>query len=158
MQGEADAGCAEMRAGLEAHRTVETEQQRAYYLVLMAEACSAAGLVEEGLHALDEAIEAVNRTEEHFCEAELYRIKGELLANNQASEAAHDCLRRAIHIARTQHAKGLELRAAMSLARLFTPSDKEAARTTLAPVYEWFTEGFETPDVQAARLLLVELE
>jgi predicted ATPase len=158
MQGETDDGCAQMRAGLAAHRTVETEQQRAYYLVLMAEAYSAAGRGKEGLGALDDAIEAINRTEEHFCEAELYRIKGELLARNDNSEAAVECLRRAIQIARTQHAKGLELRAAISLARLFKPGRREAARTTLAPVYEWFTEGFETPDVQAARSLLSELQ
>jgi predicted ATPase len=158
MQGEVDEGCAQMRAGLAAHRTVETEQQRAYYHVLMAEACCAAGRGEEGLHALDEAVDAVNRTEEHFCEAELYRIKGELLAHHHASEAAEDCLRRAMHIARTQHAKGLELRAAMSLARLFRSGHREAARATLAPVYEWFTEGFDTPDVQAAKSLLGELE
>ena len=69
-----------------------------------------------------------------------------------------ECLRRAIQIARTQHAKGLELRAAISLARLFKPSRREAARTTLAPVYEWFTEGFETPDVQAAKSLLSEVQ
>jgi len=158
MQGETDDGCAQMRAGLAAHRTVETEQQRAYYLVLMAEAYSAAGRGKEGLGALDDAIEAINRTEEHFCEAELYRIKGELLARNDNSETAVECLRRAIQIARTQHAKGLELRAAISLARLFKPGRREAARTTLAPVYEWFTEGFETPDVQAARSLLSELQ
>jgi predicted ATPase len=158
MQGETEDGCAQMRAGLAAHRTVETEQQRAYYLILMAEAYSAAGREKEGLRALDDAIEAINRTEEHFCEAELYRIKGELLARNDNSEAAVECLRRAIQIARTQHAKGLELRAAISLARLFKPSRREPARTTLAPVYEWFTEGFETPDVQAAKSLLSELQ
>ena len=124
----------------------------------MAEALSAAGRVDEGLRALDEALEAINRTDERFCEAELYRIKGELLARHDNSEAAVECLRRAIEIARTQHAKGLELRAAISLARLFKPSRREAARTTLAPVYEWFTEGFETPDVQAAKSLLSEVQ
>ena len=152
MQGETDEGCAQMRAGLAAHRTVETEQQRAYYLVLMAEAYSAAGRTVDGLHALDEAVDAVTRSDEHFCEAELYRIKGELLAHDHASEAAEDCLRRAIQIARMQHAKGLELRAATSLARLLRAGHREAARTTLAPICEWFTEGFETPDLQAATI------
>ncbi len=159
MQGEVDEGCAQLRAGLAAHRIVETEQQRAYYLVLMAEAWCAAGRVDEGLHALDEAVETVNHTDEHFYEAELYRIKGELLAHNQGSEAAEDCFRRAIEIARSQQAKALELRAAMSLARwLSGQGHREAARATLAPVYEWFTEGFETPDMQAAKSLLGELE
>jgi predicted ATPase len=159
MQGEVDEGCAQLRAGLAAHRTVETEQQRAYYLVLLAEAWCAAGRVDEGLQALDEALETVNHTDEHFYEAELYRIKGELLAHNQGSEAAEDCFRRAIEIARSQQAKALELRAAMSLARwLSGQGHREAARATLAPVYEWFTEGFETPDMQAAKSFLGELE
>jgi predicted ATPase len=157
MQGETDEGCAQMRAGLAAHRTVETEQQRAYYLVLMAEAYGAAGRTVDGLHALDEAADAVTRSDEHFCEAELYRIKGELLAHDHASEAAEDCLRRAIHVARMQHAKGLELRAATSLARLLQ-SNREAARTTLAPICEWFSEGFDTPDLQDAKSLLSELQ
>jgi predicted ATPase len=159
MQGEVDEGCTEMRAGLASHRTVETEQQRAYHLVLMAEAWCAGGRVDEGLQALDEAVDAVNHSEEHFCEAELYRIKGELLMRNQSWEAAEVCLRRAIEIARTQQARALELRAVMSLARLLSAQgQREAARALLAPVYEWFTEGFETPDLQAAKALLGELE
>jgi len=124
----------------------------------MAEAYSAAGRGKEGLRALDDAIEAINRTEEHFCEAELYRIKGELLAHDHASEAAEDCLRRALQIARMQHAKGLELRAATSLARLLRAGHRDAARTTLAPICEWFSEGFDTPDLQAAQSLLSELQ
>jgi predicted ATPase len=158
MQGETDEGCAQMRAGLAAHRTVETEQQRAYYLVLMAEAYGAAGRTVDGLHALDEAADAVTRSDEHFCEAELYRIKGELLAHDHVSEAAEDCLRRALQIARMQHAKGLELRAATSLARLLRAGHRDAARTTLAPICEWFSEGFDTPDLQAAQSLLSELQ
>jgi predicted ATPase len=158
MQGETDEGCAQMRAGLAAHRTVETEQQRAYYLVLMAEAYGAAGRTVDGLHALDEAVDAVTRSDEHFCEAELYRIKGELLAHDHASEAAEDCLRRAIQVARMQHAKGLELRASTSLARLLRSGHREAARTTLAPICEWFSEGFDTPDLQDAKSLLSELQ
>ena len=95
----------------------KSEQQRAYYLVLMAEAWCSAGRTEEGRHALDEAAEVIDHTEEHFCEAELYRIKGELLARDPASAETEDCFRRAIDLARSQQAKGLELRAATSLAR-----------------------------------------
>jgi adenylate cyclase len=157
MQGEVDEGCAQMRAGLDAHRAVETEQQRAYYLVLMAEAWCAAGRALEGRQALDEAAEIIDHTDEHFCEAELYRIKGELLARDPASAEAEACFRRAIDIAGAQQAKGLELRAATSLARwLYARGGRDAARATLAPVYQWFTEGFETPDMRAAQSLLAE--
>jgi predicted ATPase len=159
MQGEVEEGCGQMRAGLDAHRAVETEQQRAYYLVLMAEAWCAAGRVEEGLRALDEAVEVIHHTEEHFCEAELYRIKGELLARSPASGETEDCFRRAIDIARTQQAKGLELRAATSFARwLHGQRRPDPARATLAPIYGWFTAGFEMPDLRAAKSLLDEMD
>jgi predicted ATPase len=159
MQGDVDAGCTEMRAGLAAHRTAAAEQQRAYYLVLMAEAWCAAGRVDEGLQALNEAEEAVARTEEHFCAPELYRIKGELLAHRRDSEAAEECLRRSIDIARSQRAKAFELRAALALARLLAArGERKAALATLGPVVEWFTEGLDTADIQAAKSLLGELD
>ncbi len=158
MRGAVDEGCAEMQAGLAAHRMVETEQQRAYYLVLMAEALSEGGRVDEGLRALEEAREAVDRTDERFCEAELHRIQGDLLVRAQRWEAAEACFRRALEVARAQSARAFELRAAMGLARLSRSRGKSIdARAVLAPVYEWFTEGFETPDLQAAKSLLVEL-
>jgi predicted ATPase len=158
VQGEVDEGCADMRAGLSAHRNVETEQQRAYYLVLMADALCKAGRAEEALQALDQAAAAVKRSEEHLCEAELYRIKGEALAARGRWNDAEKCFRHAIEIARAQCAKAFELRAAMSLARSSTTSgQREAANELLRSVHDWFTEGFETPDLQAAKALLSEL-
>ena len=155
MQGEVDDGCAEMRAGLAAHRNLETEQQRAYYLVLMGEALCAAGRTDEALDALDEAGDLVRASEEHFCEAELHRIRGDLLALGHRGNEALICFRCAIETARTQRASGLELRAAISFARAAVePAHREEATVALKAVYERFGEGFETADLQAARALL----
>jgi adenylate cyclase len=157
MQGAVDEGCAEMRAGLAAHRNVETEQQRAHYLVMLAEALSAAGRLDEGLQVLEESLETMNRTDERCCEAEWHRIKGELLMRMQNMDAAEICFRRALEVARTQGTRGFELRAATGIARLLrTCGRPEDARAMLASAYEWFTEGFDTPDLQAAKLLLGE--
>ena len=157
VQGDVDDGCAEMRAGLSAHRSLETEQQRAYHLVLMGDALCAAGRPEEALQALEQAAEAAEQSEEHFCEAELYRIKGEALAARNRPHDADECFRRAIEVARAQSAKAFELRAAMSLVRSSTTRDqREVASAMLRSVYDWYTEGFETPDLEAARALLTE--
>jgi predicted ATPase len=101
-----------------------------------------------------------NDTEERRWEAELYRLTGEVLLTLSASKHAEveTCLRQALAIARGQQAKALELRAAMSLSRLWQRQDKRAAAyDLLAPVYGWFTEGFETPDLQEAKALLETL-
>src|SRR5262249_33844514 len=107
-----------------------------------------------------EALTLVNITGERLCEPELYRLKGELLlqqnADNQAE--AETCFQHAISIARSQQAKSWELRAATSLARLWQSQGKrEEARQVLAEVYGWFTEGFDTADLQNAKTLLDEL-
>jgi predicted ATPase len=162
MQGEAEQGSAEMLKGLAAFRNLETEQRRASYLVLMADALLRAGRVDEGSSALDEAVETINNTGEHFYEAELYRTKGELLMRQPGSQRGEDCeseieacLRKAIEIARRQTAKAFELRAVMSLARLWREQGKRAeAHEMLAEVYGWFTEGFDTADLKDARALL----
>src|SRR4030095_11867298 len=159
IDGDVEEGCTQIRAGLAAQRSVETEQQRAYYLVLMAEAMCAVGRVEDGLQVVEEAFEAVDRTDEHCCEAELYRIQGELLTQSQRWNAAEGALHRAFDIARTQQAKALELRVATSLPRLSGAQGRaDAARPILAQLYESFTEGFATPDLQAARSLLRQFE
>jgi predicted ATPase len=158
IETDVDAGCAEMRAGLAAHRDLETEQQRAYYLVLMADALCAAGRVDDGLHVLDEAVAAVNASDEHFCEAELYRIRGDLLVRDARPDEAGAYFRRAIGVAQAQCAKALELRGVMGLARLSAATgQRDLARAMLHPVFEWFTEGFDTHDLRAARSLLAEL-
>jgi predicted ATPase len=155
MQGEVDDGCAEMRAGLAAHRGLETEQQRAYYLVLMGEALCAARRTDEALDALDEAADLVRACEEHFCEAELHRVRGEVLTLAQRRDDALTSFRRSIEIARTQGASGLELRAAMSFARAASePACRDEAIAALRAAYDRFAEGFETTDLQAARAFL----
>ena len=109
---------------------------------------------------LAEAEEVVHTTGECWWEAELYRLKGALvwgLAEKRCNEA-EACFRQALAVARQQQVKSLELRAAMSLSRLWQKQGKQAdARELLAPLYTWFTEGFDTADLQEARVLLEEL-
>jgi predicted ATPase len=111
MRGEVEAGCSEMRAGLAAQRMVETEQQRAYHLALLAEALSHGGRVAEGLRALDEAQESMHRTGERYYEAEIHRIHAELLRQADRGRDAEIEAGRALEIARAQHARGFEVRA-----------------------------------------------
>ncbi len=109
---------------------------------------------------LGEALSLVDKNEERFYEAELHRLKGELLLRQPIPDApqAALCFHQALDVARAQQAKSWELRAAMSLARLWQSLDKrQDAYDLLAPVYAWFTEGFETADLQEAKVLLMEL-
>ena len=109
---------------------------------------------------LEEAVECMNRTGQRVSEAQLDSIKGDLLlATSQDNEAeAEDCFRHAIDCARRQGAKGLELRAALRLSRLWRRQGRhDDARTLLAEIYGWFTEGFDTRDLREAQALLEEL-
>ncbi|MEE8303369.1 MAG: hypothetical protein V3S24_13150, partial [Candidatus Tectomicrobia bacterium] len=118
------------------------------------------GRVKEGLGTLDEAFAVMDNTGERWWEAEMYRLKGQLLLKQGDSNVrqAETCLHQAIDIARRQQAKSLELRAAISLGRLWQRQAKQdAARQLLAEIYGWFTEGFDTVDLQEAKALLVEL-
>jgi len=180
-QGQGEEGLAQLRQGLVAYRAI-SEWYRPHLLALLAEAHGKVGQTEEGLSALDEALTLVNTTGERFYEAELYRLKGELLlaqeSKNQKSNGksqksentdpqpltpdpqaeAEACFHKAIEIARSQSAKSLELRAVMSLSRLWHHQGNEgAARQLLADIYHWFTEGFDTRDLQEAEALLEEL-
>jgi predicted ATPase len=113
------------------------------------------------LHALAEALALIEQTGERWSEAELYRLKGEcLLLGSQAQQGeAAACFQQALDIARRQQAKSWELRAAISLARLWQQQGKRAeAYALLAPIYGWFTEGFDTADLQEAKALLAALE
>jgi predicted ATPase len=133
---------------------------RPYYLVFLAEAYGSAGRPEEGLRALAEAQALIRATGERRGEAELHRLNGELLLMGSTPNAirAEVCLQRALEVARHQQAKSLELRAAMSLSRLWQRQGKrDEARQLLMEVYGWFTEGFETVDLQEAKALLEEL-
>jgi len=131
-----------------------------YSLSLLAEAYAETGRLDEGLSALTEALAIAVEHENRHYEAETHRLKGELLLKQDASNAAdpQNCFERAVEIARRQSAKSLELRAKMSLARLLAKQGRrEEARTMLAVIYNWFTEGFETADLKDAKALLDEL-
>ena len=167
-----------MRQGLAAYRGTGAEQGQTWFLALLAEACGKVGQLEEGLALLAVALAAVDKTGERVYEAELYRLKGELTLqkfqvsgskfqvtspqpptpSTQAEAEAEACFLKAIEIARRQSAKSLELRAVMSLSRLWQhQGKKEEARQMLAEIYDWFTEGFDTKDLQEANALLREL-
>ena len=125
----------------------------------LAEVCGHAGEVEEGLLTLTEALTLVETNGDRVCEAELYRLKGELLLQRSADHApeAETCFHQAIAIAQNQSAKSWELRASTSLARLWQQQGKrQEAHALLAPVYHWFTEGFDTADLKEAKALLDE--
>jgi predicted ATPase len=160
VQGQSTEGLAQMRQGLAALQATGGEVRRQLFLPLLAEAYESIGQSAEGLTVLAEALAAVEKTGGRFYEAELYRLKGELLRRRAFPDEDHadTCLRRALEVARRQQAKSLELRAAMSLSRLWQQQGKQAdARTLLAPVYGWFTEGFDTADLQDAKALLEAL-
>jgi predicted ATPase len=152
---------AQIGEGLAAHRRAGgPELGRPSILALLAEVYGQARQPEAGLQALAEALTRVGATEERWWEAELYRLKGVLLLQLQNPDIhqAEGCFQQALDVARGQQAKALELRAAMSLSRLWQRQGKqEAARTLLAPLYGWFTEGFDTPDLPEAKGLLREL-
>jgi predicted ATPase len=153
-------GVAQIRRGLADWQATGAELTKTFHLALLAEGYGKAGQTEEGLAALAGALAAVEQSGERFYEAELYRQKGELLlersVENQAEAEA--CLRRALQIAQQQHARFYELRAAMSLSRLWQRQGKQGeARELLAGIYRGFTEGFATTDLQAARAVLEAL-
>jgi TOMM system kinase/cyclase fusion protein len=159
-QGQSAEGIAQMCQGIAALRATGAELQRPYCLALLAEAYGQAGQADEGLRVLAEALTAVHTTGERQHEAELYRLKGELLLKQDVpdEQEAESCFCRAVDVARQQQAKSFELRAAMSLSRLWQPQGKSAeARQLLEPIYGWFTEGFDTADLQDAKTLLEAL-
>jgi predicted ATPase len=162
-QGQTEEGIALIRGGLDAQLATGANLFRAMFLCFLAEACETAGRFEEGLAAVAAAME---RTEERVCEAELYRLQGELTFKQPGVRSlqsglqaeAEEYLRKAIEIARQQEARSFELRAMTSLSRLWMQQGKKAeARQALAEIYGWFSEGFETEDLKAAKSLLDKL-
>jgi predicted ATPase len=167
-QGRVEEGIAQMCQGLAAIQAMESHPRRVVDLARLAEAYGKAGQAEEGLNMLAEALTAARKSGRHFYGAELYRLKGELtlqkckvqgskfkVANLQAE--AEEYFHKAIEIARRQKAKSLELRAVMSLSRLWQQQGKrKQARQMLEKIYSWFTEGFDTKDLQEAKALLDE--
>ncbi|OGG52301.1 MAG: hypothetical protein A3F84_23365 [Candidatus Handelsmanbacteria bacterium RIFCSPLOWO2_12_FULL_64_10] len=186
-QGQGEEGMAQMHQGLDAWQAMGAEVcWRGYFLGLLAEVYGKVGQPEEGLNLLAEALALVNKTGERHWEAEWYRIKGELLLMQAAGRGgsrtastktsalsdaavgatgrsplqddAEACFLQAIEVARGQQAKSLELRATVSLCRLWQGQGKKAeARQMLAEIYGWFTEGFDTADLKEAKALLDEL-
>jgi predicted ATPase/class 3 adenylate cyclase len=158
-QGMWAEGLAQMREGLATYRAI-SQVPRLLFLGLLAEGCERAGQVEAGLRVSDEALEVMQTSEERLYAAEVYRLRGELLLQQSAAQQgeAEEHLHQALAVARRQQAKSWELRAAMSLSRLWQQQGKRTeAYELLAPVYGWFTEGFDTADLQEARALLEAL-
>ncbi len=175
-QGREEEGIAQLRQGLADWRGIGTELGVPQNLGYLAEACDELGQVEEGLSMLTEALAVVEKTGEGYWETELYRLKGELLLKARPERSRRDegrracpepaegmkdelsaekCFQKAIEVARGQSAKSLELRAVMSLCRLWQEQGKkEEARQMLAEIYGWFSEGFDTVDLKEAKALL----
>jgi predicted ATPase len=128
---------------------------QAFALILLAEACSKLGRTTEGLNYLTEADQIIETTNERFHEVELHRVRGDLLNAIGDQVAAEHSYQQAIAVAKRQSAKTLELRAATRLARVWRDQGKrEESRDLLAPIYGWFTEGFETAVLKEAKALL----
>jgi predicted ATPase len=156
--GDVTEGMSLLRRGLDAFCATGTKVLIPYYTALLAAACGIAGQIEEAVTLLDQAFQIVERTGEHWFTAELNRQKGGFLLRQGQSEAAEGLYSKALSIAREQEAKLWELRAAVSLARLWRDQGRRTeAHELLAPVYGWFTEGFDTPDLKKARVTLNKL-
>jgi class 3 adenylate cyclase/predicted ATPase len=156
-QGAINEAIVEIRKGIDANNAIGAKLLFPMWCASLADAYRQNGQAEEGITVIAEAFDHVVKKEERYAEAELYRVKGELLLVGVAANApeAEACFHKAIDIARAQKAKGWELRAATSLARLWSGRGKQAeAHELLSPIYGWFTEGFDTADLVAARELL----
>jgi predicted ATPase/class 3 adenylate cyclase len=158
--GHGEEGITQIQQGLTAYRATGAAAYRPYYLALLAEAFAKVRQTAEGLEALAEALATLAQSRARWWEAELYRLRGELLLQHAVAQPgeAEACFQQALAVAYRQQAKSLELRAAMSLARLWQRQDKRTeAHQLLAEVYGWFTEGFDTADLQEAKALLAAL-
>jgi predicted ATPase len=156
--GDVGEGISLLRSGSTTFRATGTEAWMPHHIVLLARAFEIAGQIDEGVTLLDDALQIAERTGVRWLEAEPNRYKGQLLLRQGHADAAEELYRKALSIAREQEAKLWELRAAVSFARLRRDQGRRAeARELLAPVYGWFTEGFDTPDLKEAKVLLDEL-
>jgi predicted ATPase len=156
-QGRQAEGITQMHQGIAALRAMGVALLLPWDHTILAEAYGESGQDEEGLRLLAEALATAHQQGAHLWEPELYRVKGELLLRQPVPDAseAERCFRQALDLAGRQEAKSLELRAATSLSRLWQQQGKRAeARALLAPIYGWFTEGFDTADLREAKGLL----
>lgn len=157
-QGQEQEGVEQLRQGLAIHQATGAKLGRPHFSALLAEALVKAGQTEEGFRVLEEALELAQSRGEGRYLAELYRLKGDLLLLHGTNHQAEACFHQSVEIARQQKAKSWELRASMSLARLYRDRGKhEAARVLLMQIYDQFTEGFDTGDLRDAKALLDEL-
>ena len=158
--GEREEGVAQIRQGVAAFLATGTQSGQTIFYNMLADSYRTVGHPKEGLVVIGDALAFAAKTAERVCEAELHRLKGELFLQqpqDQQSEAEAS-FHTALEVARHQEAKSLELRAATSLARLWQSQGKQAeARELLTPVYDWFTEGFDTADLKDAKALLDQL-
>jgi predicted ATPase/class 3 adenylate cyclase len=163
--GHGEEGLTQLQQGLAAYRATGATMLRPYYLALFAEASAPVGQTTEGLEALAEALATRAKSSARWWEAEMHRLRGELLLlraakshpapGSQDQHEAETCFQHALDVSRQQQAKSLELRAAMSLGRLWQHQGKrQEAYDLLTPIYAWFTEGFDTADLQEAKALL----
>jgi predicted ATPase len=158
MMGQLQEGIAQMREGMTAEQAATVRLYLSGTLGHLAHAQGKAGHPEEGLTTLGQALAVVEETGERHWEAELHRLRGELLLMHGDVAEAEASFHRAIEVARRQQAKSWELRATVSLCRLWQSQGRKGeAHRTLAGVYNWFTEGFDTTDLREARTLLTEL-
>jgi class 3 adenylate cyclase/predicted ATPase len=159
-QGRREEGMAQMHQGMAAWRATGAEVDQPYFLAVSAEVYAKGGQVAEALALLAEALVVAHKYSDLYWEPEVHRLKGEFLLQQTAStdEEAETCFRQALDVARHQQAKSLELRAALSLSRLWKHQGRQdEARRLLAEIYGWFAEGFDTRDLQEAKVLLEEL-
>jgi class 3 adenylate cyclase/predicted ATPase len=155
MNGDVAEGIALLRSGSNAYSATGAESRISFHIALLAKACEIAGQFEEALALSDDALQIAERIGERWFEAELYRHKGEVLLRRGEPYAAEQLYRKALTIAEEHEAKLWELRAAVSLAGLdHNQGRRDKARDLLAPVYDWFTEGFDSQDLRRAKALL----
>jgi predicted ATPase len=157
MQGQGEEGMAQVRQGIAANRATGAALLVPYFCTMLADVCDHLGYTADGLQALAEAHTLVEQHDERWWEAEVCRLRGVLLLRQPGTPQAEaeTCFRQALDVARRQEAKSLELRAAMSLSRLWQQQGKRAeGYELLASVYGWFTEGFDSIDLQEAKALL----
>jgi len=159
MQAQDAEGMEQLRQGLTAWQATGAGMSQPYFQALLAEAYGAMGQPVTGLTALEKGLTLADDTGERFWEGELHRLKGELLLQTVSdAPQVEACFLQALDVSRHQQAKSLELRAAMSLSRLWQQQGKRTeAHELVAPIYGWFTEGFDTVDLQEAKTLLAEL-
>ena len=151
-------GIGHLRSGIAGLHRIGDWHHRSHWLGLLAATCLETGAYSDALAALDEALEFVNVTQERNYAPELGRLRGVLLTRQGKTDEADACFQKALRAAAGTGAKSLELRAAMSLAQLWSEQGRSAeACDLLAPVYGWFTEGFDTADLKDARTLLDQL-